>query len=214
MAAPLTVKRNNYHKNKKQNDIQTPEVICNFIYELIRDNMKPKLPFIYIMDPCCGEGNLLKPFFYDSDYSCIGFDEKDYPKRSKEIFFKELNYLKTKIDIKPDIVLCNPPFNNKKSGQKLLPEVFIKKIFKDFGEDIPVFLFTPMGFVLNQRKKSKRWLYFRDKCSAKITGRIALPLDIFPRVEFHNEILLWNLPELEPFYWLEESVEEVLNGKE
>jgi type I restriction enzyme M protein len=82
--------------------------------------------------------------------------------------------------------------------------VFLEHIIELFGKDIPVALFVPMGFRLNQRRKSKRWRWLRD-CGAKITSIMSLPLDIFEGVEFHNEIIIYNVAGLEPHYFLPEE---------
>lgn len=103
----------------------------------------------------------------------------------------------------PDLVICNPPFNGH-SGKKLYPEIFLEHIFKLFGPKIPVVLFAPMGLRLNQRQKSKRWHWLRD-CGAEITSIISLPLDVFEGVEFHNEILIFNIKGLKPHYFLPEK---------
>ncbi len=58
-----------------------------------------------------------------------------------------------------------------------------------------------MGFRLNQRKISKRWKWLRDNCPP-ITSIISLPLDIFDNVQFHSEILIFNVPKLKPHYFL------------
>jgi type I restriction enzyme M protein len=83
----------------------------------------------------------------------------------------------------------------------LYPEVFLAHIFELFGEGTPTVLFAPMGLLLNQRKKSSRWRWMRD-CKAKLTSHITLPLDIFPGVEFHNEILVFNVRGIKPHYFL------------
>jgi type I restriction-modification system DNA methylase subunit len=52
------LKRNNFHKNPKATNIQTPLKISQFIYELLKDKIPPNG---LIFDPGCGEGNLLSP---------------------------------------------------------------------------------------------------------------------------------------------------------
>ena len=100
------------------------------------------------------------------------------------------------------MVLCNPPFNGCK-GRQLYPEVFLRHILKLFAS-VPTVLFTPMGFRLNQRKKSERWKWCRDSVM-QITSIVSLPLDIFSGVEFHAEILIFNRPDLKPHYFLPDA---------
>ena len=89
-------------------------------------------------------------------------------------------------------------------GKQLYPEVFLRHIFKLFGETMPVALFAPMGMRLNQRKKSTRWRWLRDS-KAQLTSIISLPLDVFPSVEFHAEILVFNVKDMNPHYFLPEE---------
>jgi len=102
----------------------------------------------------------------------------------------------------PDLVLVNPPFNNAPKRQ-FYPEIFLRKITELFGTNIPVVLFTPMGLRLNQKKTSSRWQWARDY-GPRITSIVSLPLDVFPDVKFHSEVLLFNVPNVQPHYWLEE----------
>ena len=65
-------------------------------------------------------------------------------------------------------------------------------------------MFAPMGFRLNQRRQSKRFRWCRDS-GAKITSIVTLPLNIFPDVEFHSEILIFNVGGVLPHYFLPEE---------
>ena len=61
-----------------------------------------------------------------------------------------------------------------------------------------------MGLRLNQRKHSTRWRWLRDT-KAQITSIITLPLNIFSEVEFHVEILVFNVTGVRPHYFLPEE---------
>jgi hypothetical protein len=238
------VNRNKYQENPKNSAIQTPEQLCQFLYDLIKipllRNVYPSGLYtdrdkqhINIFDPCCSTGNLLFPF-WKCGFTCHGFDTdlsaniKDYGLSWK---LKIINYL----DIKNEkelreilqlphyavyeklkewinLVIINPPFNadpalrkylkTKGQGKALLPELFLDQTWKLFGKDIPCVCFVPSGFRLNQRKKSKRWRKVRDDYP-EIKSIISLPLDIFPGVLFHTEILIFNLDDLRPHYFLD-----------
>jgi hypothetical protein len=54
------LKHNNYHQKPKPSNIQTPLKVSQFIFELLRDKF-PKKAGYPILDPCYGQGNLLKP---------------------------------------------------------------------------------------------------------------------------------------------------------
>jgi type I restriction enzyme M protein len=101
--------------------------------------------------------------------------------------------------IKPQLILCNPPFNG--YGQKLGSEVWLEKIIELFGRDIPVALFVPAGFCLNLTLESERHRKFDQGEYPPISSRITLPKNIFPSVVFHSEILIFNIPNLQPHYF-------------
>ena len=174
-------------------DILRPTVRC-------QSTIKGKVYNGIIFDPAFGSGRLTDPWYNSGSY-VIGCDIQNQVAcrhEFNECKFEDLNprYL-------PDLVICNPPFNGA-SGKRLYPEVFLEHIFKLFGTDIPVVMFAPMGLRLNQRRKSKRFRWLRD-CGAEITSIISLPLDIFEEVEFHAEILIFNVKGIKSHYFLPEQ---------
>jgi type I restriction enzyme M protein len=197
MAAPLTVTRNDYHKNRKSSTIYTPVGVAEFLYQLLR---RPSVK--RVLDPAIGTGRLTDPWLRGPfQREIIGVDVTTRKARCQQYFrgrFEEMSWLPT-----PDLVLCNPPFNGAPSKQ-LYPEVFLKHIFGLFGPKMPTVMFAPMGFLKNQRKRSVRWRWLRD-CGAQITSILSLPLDIFPRVEFHNEIVMFNVTGVQPHFFLPEE---------
>ena len=182
MPSPLSVKKNNYIKNPKRSDIETPPKVAQFISDLF-----PNVSFVF--DPCKGNGNLLKPF---AQRGCVtnGLDIKD-----------GVDFLSITYDVYCDLVVCNPPFNLG-VGKKLGSELFLEKILEVCSKNVPIVLFVPMGFRLNQRKSSSRYRKIRD-VYPPITSIVSLPLDIFQDVLFHNEILIFNAPNLKPHYCLD-----------
>lgn len=223
MASPLTTKRNKYHSNIKDSTVFTPKGVADFIFDILNDsdffapetylNQKP-----IIFDPAVGSGRLLCPFrfYYDDNFILLGMDIEDHSKelRLDNFFLKSfLKYTHKDIAFKPDLIILNPPFNTDKRnkdwlkknklGKALLPEVFIDKINSLWGK-VPTIMISPMGYRLNQRIKSKRWKKM-SKSEFEITSIASLPLDIFPNVEFHNEILFFNMPSLKGHYWFSEK---------
>jgi type I restriction enzyme M protein len=166
------------------NDIETPPPICQFLFDII----SPKYDVRRILDPCAGNGNLTKPW-----------------KRRKVITFE----IKTGEDffdspdrIKCDLVLCNPPFSGDNGGaKKNLVPLFLKRILEITPPKTPIVLFTPMTFRLGLNRKSSRLRWLRDDCPA-ITSIISLPRDAFPGIEYHCEILLFNMRRLKSHYFL------------
>jgi type I restriction enzyme M protein len=211
MAAPLTTARNKYFDNKKESSIFTPETICNFLADILTTFVHQQNYWgkNVILDPAIGTGNLIKPFMemkrLRNPLRFVGYDIEPMRLASIQTHCRDFlnSFIKNEIkDIA--LIICNPPFNNKGYGRKLLPELFTDKVFELYGEHTPLVMFSPMGFRLNQRVKSKRWRKFRGR-NAQITSIVSLPLDIFPNVEFHSEILIWNIPHLKPHYFLPEK---------
>lgn len=229
MSYPVSVKKNDYFNNRKNSSIYTPSPLANWVASLVQYKIKDGV----VLDPACGNGSLLKPFVFEYNKKVVGIDKSlsqiifsNMTIPTFAGFFTEQDFLDPLLNLQSvekemqnswgkstvDVVVCNPPFNYSKggTGRKLLPELFLEQIVKKFGP-VPTVLFTPMGFVLNQRKHSKRWKWLRDECSLQITGRIALPLDIFPGTQFHQEVLLFNFPELKPHYWVPQWVIDEIN---
>lgn len=181
MPSPLTVKRNDYINHPKRSDIETPKPVCDFIAKLF-----PSVKVV--LDPCKGSGNLLVPF---TKHGCttISYEIKDGQ-----------DFLEYTGELICDLVVCNPPFNLG-VGKRLGSEIFLEKIVNVCGLYVPIVLFVPMGFRLNQRKISGRWKWLRDEMP-DITTIISLPIDAFDDVLFHSEILIFNAPNLKPHYFL------------
>ena len=182
MSSPLSVKKNDYIKNPKRSDIFTPPWVCEFLHRIISERYNVKT----IIDPSAGSGNLTRP--WRETTKVIEFEIKrgrDFLEHRHKIFGV-------------DLVLCNPPFNLG-VGRRLGSEVFLEHILKITRFNVPIVLFVPMGFRLNQRKQSKRIRWLRDEVPP-ITNIVSLTLDVFPSVQFHSEILMFNMPLLDPHY--------------
>ncbi|CAG8498385.1 2352_t:CDS:2, partial [Cetraspora pellucida] len=132
----------------------------NFLFDLLNSHIEKSG---VIFDPCVGEGSLLNPW-KNKGYRVQGVDIK---KQGFEETIRQ-NYLKLEKDknLKVSLVIMNPPFNvdettasyikKNYSGRPLLPEVWLKKTIELFGKSIPIVMFTPYGFRLNQSRESKR----------------------------------------------------------
>lgn len=204
-------KLNNYRQKPKNSTIYTPPAVSQFIFELLKDQVDQKRSYYErIFDPCVGAGSLLEPWT-DNGYWTFGVEvdkslvncwvtlHADFltlDKKQKSGFDFRKHFKKY---AKPQLVLCNPPFNG--YGNKLAPEVWLDKIIELFGKDIPIVLFVPAGFCLNLTLKSKRCLKFANGEYPPISSRITLPKNIFEGVVFHSEILIFNIPDLQPHYF-------------
>ena len=195
MSLPYTVKKNNYFKNKKNSTIYTPCAVSEYLYKVLHSHIRPKV----ILDPSIGRGSLIKPW-QDRKCKIIGVDIDKHSKKYCDRFIhSKFEDVKTWSFKTPDLVICNPPFNGAK-GKKLYSEVFLRKIIELFDNKVPIALFVPMGFRLNQTLRSSRWNWLKE--TIEISSIISLPCDCFVKVKFHTEILIFNVPELKPHYLL------------
>lgn len=165
-------------------DIETPPAVCQFIHDII----SPKYDVSTILDPCAGNRNLTKPW-----------------KRRKVIAFeikKGKDFFDCPDRIDCDLVLCNPPFSGDNGGTRVnLVPLFLRRILEVVPAKTPIVFFIPMTFRLGLYRTATRLRWLRDECSA-VTSIISLPRNIFPGVEYHCEVLCFNLRKLKPHYFL------------
>ena len=195
MSLPYTIAQNNYHNNQKNSTIYTPPEVSEYLYGILYAYIRPEV----ILDPAIGKGSLIEPW-RKKKCKIIGVDIDRNSRRYCDTFIhsKFENIEGWEFET-PELVICNPPFNGAK-GKKLYSEVFLRKIVELFGNSVPVVLFAPMGFRLNQTLRSSRWNWLKD--TIEISSIISLPCDCFDKVKFHTEILIFNVPELKPHYLL------------
>ncbi len=197
------VDRNNFYRETKKATVHTPDFVSQFLYSILSPHIKG-----LVFDPCVGAGSLLKPF-QQNGFEVLGIDVEDQGFANTEV----CNYLaieKGEIP-KPGLVIANPPFNiDKKTkeyvkahygGRPLLPELWLHKAIELFGLDVPMVLFTPYGFRLNQSFHSARWMKFVRGEYPPISSIVSLPKDVFPGILFHAEVLIFNLPHLKAHYF-------------
>lgn len=190
------LQKNNYHQKPKSSTIYTPPAVSQFIFELLKDKVKKGT----IFDPGCGQYSLLKPW-KEAGHLTWGIDIDPHSQADAQVDF--FTCYPDMWSDEVDLIICNPPFNG--YGQQLASEVWLDKIIELFGKEIPLVLFVPMGFRLNGKKQGKRWTKFTNNSYPPISSIISLPPNIFPEVEFHSEILIFNLPNLQPHYFYHEK---------
>ncbi len=198
------VDRNNFYTNEKKATVYTPLSTSRFLYSILKDHIKKRL----ILDPCVGRGSLLLPFV-QAGYDVLGIDIED---QGFSPMIKK-NYLEFKRGELPNpaLIIMNPPFNiDAKTkayvklhygGRPLLPEVWLMKAIELFGRNIPIVMFTPYGFRLNQTVDSKRWRKFVDGTYPAITSIISLPKNLFEDILFHSEVLVFNVRGMRGHYF-------------
>jgi len=169
-------------KELKNPVIYTPEEVSNYLYGLLA----PRILCGKVLDPCCGSGRLLDPWF--PEYDTVGYD----------IQFGQ-DWFETDCSL-PNLILCNPPFC---SGRKMMmAEQFLRNFIERGWFYVPIVMFVPMGFRFNVRKNSRRRVWMKDH-GPQISSIISVPLDLFPDVQFFSEILIFNVPNLNPHYWID-----------
>ncbi len=202
------VDRNNFYQNEKRATVFTPDYVSEFLFEILSPHFNTQDGVIF--DPCVGQGSLLKPW-KKAGFRVRGVDIEDqgFPRTIVDNYLS-IDKKKTGTDI--SLVIMNPPFNidvktkayiaANYGGRPLLPEVWLQKALELFGTKIPIVMFTPYGFRLNQTIESKRWQKFVTKEYPDITSIISLPKDVFEDILFHSEVLIFNLPQLKGHYFL------------
>jgi type I restriction enzyme M protein len=202
------VDRNNFYETEKKATVYTPAYVSDFLYHTIQPYISKNS---LILDPCVGEGSLLKPWRLNK-YRIIGIDIEDqnYP---ETIVKNYLEIKKGEIE-QPSLIVMNPPFNidgktkeyikQNYGGRPLLPEVWLQKALELFGNKTPIAMFTPYGFRLNQTDESKRWKKFIEGEYPEITSIISLPKNVFEGILFHSEILIFNMPQLKGHYFIKD----------
>lgn len=198
--APISVRHNPYHVCPKRSDIYTPPPVAKFIFDLLRGH-----PYQTVLDPAIGQGALTAPW-RAAGRTVVGCDIDPASEPYADLFLDGPFEAVASWDApRPDIAVVNSPFNGAPRGE-LYPEVFLSHLVALFGTNFPIVLFTPMGLRLNQRQKSRRWRWLRD-CGLEITSLLALPLDVFPDVEFHLEVVFFNVPNIAAHYFLSPACE-------
>jgi len=203
------VDRNNFYRREKKATVFTPSYVSDFLYSILNPHIRRGSGVI--LDPCVGAGSLLAPW-KRAGYRVGGVDIEDqgFPGTIVK------NYLElTRNNIPHDVslVLMNPPFNidgktkayiqKHYGGRPLLPEMWLQKAIELFGKEMPIVMFTPYGFRLNQTERSTRWMRFLNAEYPPISSIVSLPKDVFPNVLFHSEVLAFNLPDLNGHYFVE-----------
>jgi len=202
------VDRNNFYKHQKNATIFTPPFVSEFLFDILHDHIKQSSGVI--IDPCVGQGSLLSPW-KKNGYDVMGIDIEHQGFANTKV----KNYLEVQRGeiVKPvSMVIMNPPFNidaktkqyihDNYGGRPLLPEVWFAKAIELFGPKVPIVMFTPYGFRLNQTENSKRWMKFINDEYPPITSIVSLPKDVFENILFHSEVLIFNLPNLAGHYFV------------
>jgi hypothetical protein len=155
-------------RHRARNDIVTPPRACRWLYETI----SAKYHIHTVFDPCLGDGRLVDPWY---EAGC----EVEWCEIKRDLDFFTDATEENLVFLKPDLVLCNPPFNNIRYKRwRNGAEAFLQKIFELCGYDQRVVLFAPFGLRLNVRRRSERSKHLPKW---NITGIVSLPHDFLSR---------------------------------
>ena len=190
---------NNYHLKPKNSTIYTPQAVSQFLFNLLAP-LFPNTDSL-IVDPGCGGYSLLAPW-QKTGYHTLGIDN-DLTSLADD--YNDFLSLEQWIYRQPALILCNPPLNGMKP--QLAPEVWLDKILELFGSDTPIILFAPIGLRVCNSYHGKRYQKFLNGEYPSISSIITLPRTIFPNVEFHTEILIFNISNLQPHYFFQPQSE-------
>lgn len=177
---------------KKSSNISKKSVVLtpDFVAKNIYDNVK-RFPYKKILDLGCYNGNLSKYFKRKKGIEIIGLDIDDEFKDNFDRFIHLdfLNCKKEDFDFKPDLILSNPPFGLNSEFNALYPDLFLKKIFELWGENIPIILIVGHWFLSNSSVRIK----FLNSCN--ITKKTTLHKKTFENcdVSVESSILYFNI---------------------
>jgi len=185
----------------KSNDHPTPPALSSWIYHTVAPFHRHTKPVV--LDPACGNGALLSPWA-SGGWHTHGVDIKQPATRHVIHDFWKFDFCDTKIfavyDHQPSVVVCNPPFTNSPvvDGVKMMyPEVFARVIFHRYGDTVPLVMIVPAGFRHNVSCSSRRYNWLANE-APPITTIVSLPVDTFNGVQFHSEIVMFNIHGLPP----------------
>lgn len=236
MSGAFNTAKNKYFNHEKNHTIFTPPTVCNWLYKIMEPELEtvktvfdPAAGSGNLLEPFRENPNIVT---MGCDIEDFGADLDSFFKDDFLTWRGEF----PKIDLCMINPPFNHSVESRRKWGKtnLLPELFIQKCFDLFGTDVKAVLFTPMGFRLNTRcyteKQGDRYRAIRDNMGA-ITSIISIPLDMFPnpdfdidtpeqrrnvsagimksnikRKEIQQEIILFNMPKLNPHYCLPDSV--------
>ncbi len=183
-------------KGEKPTRIFTPEHLSIRIKDIVTSSIEVNK----VVDICCGEFDLSKPY----QAEVVGYDLIE--PANDDHYFQQIDFLDegfNEVEQSTDLIVCNPPFNGHPQ-RKLYPELFLKKILELYP-DKPLAFITPLSLLFNQRENSARWRTIKD---FNYSGQLVLPLDVFStedtKVQIHTQVLFFNIPDIDPIYFLED----------
>lgn len=168
------------HRQLSDGLVFTPTPLAHFLHRILMP-LKPGV----ILDPCIGSGQMVEPWFFKATIVGIDIEYRDPP---CDIYFNyDATLLTTWTHTKPDLILCNPPFNLTHEFWLMLTTLF---------PTTPTVLIAPINFRCTQAKR--RALYPKGP---QISSIVSLPTNVFPDTRYFTEVLIYNAKGLHPHYW-------------
>jgi len=128
----------------KKSVVITPDFVADEIYQ----NLK-RYPIKNILDIGCWNGSLSRPFKKKRNTKITGIDIDNTFENNFDKFIHK-DFLKTTaadFEVKPDLILSNPPFN------KNYPYMFLNHIIDLFGNHIPIVFIVGSWFSTTSNKR-------------------------------------------------------------
>lgn len=160
----------------KKNSVWTPQILCNLMCNMIKPFILYKYEEVldllvndkyplnrneesYVIDPCIGYNNLIKPLFkysdniiidgYEIDKTTYRFSKIDSILMKQDINVINADFMTKRIKTIYDVALMNPPYTKKLSGYEALEFVIKAMSISKVG----CFIFPKSQFVIDKNSR-------------------------------------------------------------
>ncbi|PTV50782.1 methyltransferase [Acinetobacter pittii] len=160
----------------------------NIVEQYIASRIKGKY-FEKVLDPCVGDGALLTSLENNfNSITIIDIDSEKLNNFSDKNFIKHCgDFLDLEIDKNFDLILCNPPFNNKSISGQSIEEKFLKKCLKLIINNGYGIFILPSSIINGTKSKKIREFIVKNYTILSID---ILPKKTFNKIESHFYIII------------------------
>lgn len=162
---PFSVKHNNYFENPKSNAVYTPInviKVMNYIYNILFKGFEDKYKYFNILEPNCGEGNILLQLMdkFDGTFFTTEIDKDAYNIVNNNV----MKYLKdNNIDYS---ITLNNNFSYYQNLEKNIAIINSNFLTEDFNKKFHLIVCNPPFSMTNENGKIIKgtWFNFLEKC--------------------------------------------------
>ncbi|WP_440207031.1 N-6 DNA methylase [Acinetobacter oleivorans] len=160
----------------------------DIVEQYIASKLKGK-HFDRVLDPCVGDGALLACLNHNfNTVTIVDIDPDRLNKFDDNIFVKYAgDFLNLQINQKFDLILCNPPFNNKAISGPSLEEKFLHKCLSLLNTNGYGIFILPSSIINGTKANKIRKNLIKDYTILSID---ILPKNTFLKIESHFYIIL------------------------